>query len=414
MNYILDMGIKSKKASRELIKLGADKKNEILKKMADAILENREYIKIENEKDLVAGKERGLSSAFIDRLTLTDSRIDGMADGVRIVASLPDPVGEVLEGFVHPKGMEISKVRTPLGVIAMIYESRPNVTVDAAALCFKASNSIILRGGSDAINSNMALANVILKAGKEAGLPDGAIQLVDQTDRKYVNDLITLNSHVDVVIPRGGLGLKKAILANASVPVIETGAGLCHTYIDSISNTRMAVDIIINAKTQRPGVCNAMETLLVHKDKAPELLPELEKRLKEKNVEIRGDQEALSYIDGATLATDKDWETEYLDLCLSIKTVNSIDEAIDHINAYSTMHSEAIVTDLYENSERFLKEVDASAVYVNASTRFTDGGEFGFGGEIGISTQKLHARGPMGLRELTTFKYIIRGNGQIR
>ena len=414
MNYILDMGIKSKKASRELIKLGADKKNEILNKMADAILENREYIKIENEKDLIAGKERGLSSAFIDRLTLTDSRIDGMADGVRIVASLPDPVGEVLEGFVHPKGMEISKVRTPLGVIAMIYESRPNVTVDAAALCFKASNSIILRGGSDAINSNMALANVILKAGKEAGLPDGSIQLVEQTDRKYVNDLITLNSHVDVVIPRGGLGLKKAILANASVPVIETGAGLCHTYIDSISNTQMAVDIIINAKTQRPGVCNAMETLLVHKDKAPELLPELEKRLKEKNVEIRGDQETLNYIDGAVLATDKDWETEYLDLRLSIKTVNSLDEAIDHINAYSTMHSEAIVTDLYENSERFLKEVDASAVYVNASTRFTDGGEFGFGGEIGISTQKLHARGPMGLRELTTFKYIIRGNGQIR
>ena len=414
MNYILDMGIKSKKASRELVKLGADKKNEILNKMADAILESREYIKNENKKDLIAGKERGLSSAFIDRLTLTDARIDGMADGVRIVASLPDPVGEVLEGFVHPRGMEISKVRTPLGVIAMIYESRPNVTVDAAALCFKASNSIILRGGSDAINSNMALANVILKAGKEAGLPDGSIQLVEQTDRKYVNELITLNSHVDVIIPRGGLGLKKAILANASVPVIETGAGLCHTYIDSISNTQMAVDIIINAKTQRPGVCNAMETLLVHKAKAPELLPELEKKLKEKNVEIRGDQEALNYIDEAVLATDKDWETEYLDLCLSIKIVDSIDEAIDHINAYSTMHSEAIVTDLYENSERFLKEVDASAVYVNASTRFTDGGEFGFGGEIGISTQKLHARGPMGLKELTTFKYIIRGNGQIR
>ena len=414
MSYILDMGIKTKKASRELVKIGTKKKNEILNKMADAILEKREYIKSENQKDLIAGKERGLSSAFIDRLTLTDARIDGMADGVRTVASLPDPVGEVLEGFTHPNGMEISKVRTPLGVIAMIYESRPNVTVDAAALCFKASNSIILRGGSDAINSNMALAKVILDAGKKMGLPEGAIQLVEKIDRKYVNELITLNSHVDVIIPRGGLGLKKAIIENASVPVIETGAGLCHTYIDSVSNTDMAVDIIINAKTQRPGVCNAMETLLVHKDKAPELLPQLEKRLKEKNVEIRGDECSLEFIKNATLATDKDWETEYLDLCLSIRVVNSIDEAIDHINNYSTMHSEAIVTDLYENSERFLKEVDASAVYVNASTRFTDGGEFGFGGEIGISTQKLHARGPMGLKELTTFKYIIRGNGQIR
>lgn len=414
MSYILDMGIKAKKASRDLVKIGTKKKNEILNKMADAILEKKEYIKSENQKDLVAGKERGLSSAFIDRLTLTDARIDGMAEGVRTVASLPDPVGEVLEGFTHPNGMEISKVRTPLGVIAMIYESRPNVTVDAAALCFKASNSIILRGGSDAINSNMALAKVILDAGKEMGLPEGAIQLVEKIDRKYVNELITLNSHVDVIIPRGGLGLKKAIIENASVPVIETGAGLCHTYIDSVSNTDMAVDIIINAKTQRPGVCNAMETLLVHKDKAPELLPQLEKRLKEKNVEIRGDECSLEFIKNATLATDKDWETEYLDLCLSIRVVNSIDEAIDHINNYSTMHSEAIVTDLYENSERFLKEVDASAVYVNASTRFTDGGEFGFGGEIGISTQKLHARGPMGLKELTTFKYIIRGNGQIR
>lgn len=414
MSYILDMGIKAKKASRELVKIGTKKKNEILNKMADAILEKKEYIKSENQKDLVAGKERGLSSAFIDRLTLTDARIDGMAEGVRTVASLPDPVGEVLDGFTHPNGMEISKVRTPLGVIAMIYESRPNVTVDAAALCFKASNSIILRGGSDAINSNMALAKVILDAGKEMGLPEGAIQLVEKIDRKYVNELITLNSHVDVIIPRGGLGLKKAIIENASVPVIETGAGLCHTYIDSVSNTDMAVDIIINAKTQRPGVCNAMETLLVHKDKAPELLPQLEKRLKEKNVEIRGDECSLEFIKNATLATDKDWETEYLDLCLSIRVVNSIDEAIDHINNYSTMHSEAIVTDLYENSERFLKEVDASAVYVNASTRFTDGGEFGFGGEIGISTQKLHARGPMGLKELTTFKYIIRGNGQIR
>ncbi len=414
MSYILDMGTKAKKASRELVKIGTKKKNEILNKMADAILEKREYIKSENQKDLAAGKERGLSSAFIDRLTLTDARINGMADGVRTVASLPDPIGEVLEGFTHPNGMEISKIRTPLGVIAMIYESRPNVTVDAAALCFKASNSIILRGGSDAINSNMALAKVILDAGKKVGLPEGAIQLVEKTDRKYVNELITLNSHVDVIIPRGGLGLKKAIIENASVPVIETGAGLCHTYIDSVSNTDMAVNIIINAKTQRPGVCNAMETLLVHKDKAPELLPQLEKRLKEKNVEIRGDECSLEFIKNATLATDKDWETEYLDLCLSIRVVNSIDEAIDHINKYSTMHSEAIVTELYENSERFLKEVDASAVYVNASTRFTDGGEFGFGGEIGISTQKLHARGPMGLKELTTFKYTIRGNGQIR
>jgi len=413
-NYMNNMGNLAKKASRQLLKMDTTTKNKILNEMAKALLENIEFIKSENKKDLINGKERGLTSAFIDRLTLSEDRIRGMAEGIQTIINLKDPVGEILSGFKHENGMEISQIRVPLGVIGMIFESRPNVTVDAAVLSLKSGNSIILRGGSDAIHSNMALAKVIIEAGTKVGLPLGAIQLVENTDRNLVTELITLNKYIDVIIPRGGKSLKKAILKNATVPVIETGAGLCHTFVDSHMDLNMAIDIIINAKTSRPGVCNAMETLLVHKDSINVLLPILGEKLTNLGVEIRADERAIKYLSNATLATVEDWNTEYLDLILSIKTVDSIEEAISHIDKYSTKHSEAIISNDYKNTQKFLKEVDSAAVYINASTRFTDGGAFGFGGEIGISTQKLHARGPMGIKELTSVKYIIRGNGQIR
>jgi len=413
-NYMNNMGELAKKASRQLLKMDTTTKNKILNEMAKALLENIEFIKEENRKDLMKGKERGLTSAFIDRLTLSEDRIRGMAKGIQTIINLKDPVGEILSGFKHENGMEISQIRVPLGVIGMIFESRPNVTVDAAVLSLKSGNSIILRGGSDAIHSNMALAKVIIEAGTKVGLPLGAIQLVENIDRNLVTELITMNKFIDVIIPRGGKGLKKAILKKATVPVIETGAGLCHTFVDSHMDLNMAIDIIINAKTSRPGVCNAMETLLVHKDSINVLLPILGEKLTNLGVEIRADERAIKYLSNATLATVEDWNTEYLDLILSIKTVDSIEEAISHIDKYSTKHSEAIISNDYKNTQKFLKEVDSAAVYINASTRFTDGGAFGFGGEIGISTQKLHARGPMGIKELTSVKYIIRGNGQIR
>ena len=413
-NYMNNMGELAKKASRQLLKMDTTTKNKILNEMAKALLENIEFIKEENRKDLMKGKERGLTSAFIDRLTLSEDRIRGMAKGIQTIINLKDPVGEILSGFKHENGMEISQIRVPLGVIGMIFESRPNVTVDAAVLSLKSGNSIILRGGSDAIHSNMALAKVIIEAGTKVGLPLGAIQLVENTDRNLVTELITMNKFIDVIIPRGGKSLKKAILKKATVPVIETGAGLCHTFVDSHMDLNMAIDIIINAKTSRPGVCNAMETLLVHKDSINVLLPILGEKLTNLGVEIRADERAIKYLSNATLATVEDWNTEYLDLILSIKTVDSIEEAISHIDKYSTKHSEAIISNDYKNTQKFLKEVDSAAVYINASTRFTDGGAFGFGGEIGISTQKLHARGPMGIKELTSVKYIIRGNGQIR
>ncbi len=413
MDYILDLAKRAKKASKELNKLDTRVKNEILRKICDSLDKNREIIKRENEKDLVNGREKGLTNAFLDRLTLTDTRIDGMIQALEEIANFSDPIGEIVEGFRHENNMEIKKVRVPLGVIGMIYESRPNVTVDAGALCFKSGNAIILRGGSDAINSNKILADLIRKILAEYNIVD-AVQLVENLDRQVVNDLVTLTEYVDVIIPRGGRGLKKAIMANATVPVIETGAGLCHTYIDEFANLSKAVEIAVNAKTHRPGVCNSMETLLVHKSIAKEFLPIVYKRLNEKNVEVRVCKESIKYIPEALLATEEDWDTEYLELTLSIKIVGGVEEAIEHINKHSTKHSEAIITENIENSKLFTRDVDSACVYVNASTRFTDGGEFGFGGEIGISTQKLHVRGPMGLRALTSEKYIIEGNGQIR
>ena len=412
--YMNNMGITAKKASRELLQMDTTAKNNILEEMARELINNMEFIRSENEKDLIKGREKGLTPAFIDRLTLTEERIYGMAQGIRTIMGLDDPIGETLSGFRHENGMEISQIRVPLGVIGMIFESRPNVTVDAAVLSLKSGNSIILRGGSDALCSNMALAKVITRAGQKFGLPKGAVQLIENTDRNCVDELITMNNFIDVIIPRGGKGLKQTILAKASVPVIETGAGLCHTYVDSSADLKMAIDIIINAKTSRPGVCNAMETLLVHSDSISKLLPSLGEKLGDLGVEIRADERSIKYLANAIPATDSDWNTEYLDLILSIKTVDSIDEAIEHIDTYSTKHSEAIISENYKNTQKFLREVDSAAVYINASTRFTDGGAFGFGGEIGISTQKLHARGPMGIKELTSVKYIIRGDGQIR
>jgi len=413
MDYILDMAEKARLASKTLGIMRGKDKNRILTAMGEKLRASHEYIIEENKKDLDAGREKGLSEAFIDRLTLTPERIEGMAAGLIKMAEFTDPVGESIRGWTLENGLKIEEVRVPIGVIAMIFESRPNVTVDAAGLCLKSGNAIILRGGSDAINSNRALARLIIEAGVEAGMPKGAIQLVEKTDRALVGELLSLHHLIDAVVPRGGRGLKKAITENSKIPVIETGAGICHLYIDREADKRMAIDILVNAKTQRPGVCNAVETLLIHVDRM-DMLGEIEAELTERQVELRVDERGSEYTVGAERAIEEDWDTEYLAPILSIKVVEDIDEAIDHINRYGTGHSESIVTNSVINSEKFLREVDAACVYVNASTRFTDGGEFGFGGEIGISTQKLHARGPMGVRELTTGKYIIRGSGQIR
>jgi len=413
-NYIVNIGRRAKDASRIMVTLSTDMKNNALLHMAEALIDSKETIIEANMKDMESGKKNDLSVAMLDRLMIDEQRIENMAQGLKEVATLQDPIGEGIKRWKRPNDLDISMVRVPLGVIGMIYESRPNVTVDAAALCLKAGNSIILRGGTEAINTNMALAKVIIKAATLGGLPEGCIQLIDMVDRELVNKLVKLNDYVDVIIPRGGKGLKKAIIANATVPVIETGAGVCHIYVDSETDLSMAEEIIVNAKTQRPGVCNAVETVLVHKDIASEFLPKLSKILYELGVEIRICEKGIKIISGAKGAIDDDWATEYKDLILSIKVVESMEEAIDHIFKYGTKHSEAIITTNYRNSQRFLKEVDASCVYVNASTRFTDGAEFGFGAEIGISNQKLHARGPMGLEQLTTTKYLIYGDGQIR
>ena len=417
-DYILELGKKAKEASKKLAIIDTNTKNAVLTAVAKALIEKRELIKAENKKDLEYGKEKGISSALLDRLELTDSRIDGMAKSLIEIANFKDPVGEILEGWKHPDGMQILKQRVPLGVIGMIFESRPNVTIDSAGLALKSSNAIILRGGSDAINSNKVLKNIFMEEGKKQGLPDGAVQLIENTDREIVKDFIRLNKYIDVIIPRGGKGLKNFIIGNATVPVIETGAGLCHIFVDESADIKKAIPIIENAKTQRCSTCNTIETLLVHENAAEELLPELSRVLAGDKVELRADEKAFEIIkkSGTEVkkATEEDWETEYLELILSIKTVKDIEEAITHIDKYSTQHSEAILTENLENAEKFINEVDSAAVYINASTRFTDGGEFGYGGEIGISTQKLHSRGPMGIRELTTIKYIIRGNGQIR
>ena len=416
--YIVELGKKAKEASKKLMIIDTNTKNAVLTAVSKALIEKKELIKAENKKDLEYGKEKGISSALLDRLELTDSRIDGMAKSLIEIANFKDPVGEILEGWKHPDGMQILKQRVPLGVIGMIFESRPNVTIDSAGLALKSSNAIILRGGSDAINSNKVLKNIFMEEGKKYGLPDGAVQLIENTDREIVTDFIRLNKYIDVIIPRGGKGLKNFIIGNATVPVIETGAGLCHIFVDESADIEKAVPIIENAKTQRCSTCNTIETLLVHENAAEKLLPELSRVLISDKVELRADEKAFDIIKKSGMevkkATEEDWETEYLDLILSVKTVKNIEEAINHIDKYSTQHSEAILTENLENAEKFINEVDSAAVYINTSTRFTDGGEFGYGGEIGISTQKLHSRGPMGIRELTTIKYIIRGNGQIR
>ncbi|PRR81374.1 glutamate-5-semialdehyde dehydrogenase [Clostridium luticellarii] len=413
-DYIVRKAEKASLAARILSNVGTEEKNKALLSMARQLKKSEDNILRANEVDLKNAKKSGKNSAFIDRLSLDEKRINSMSEGLEKVASLPDPIGEGIKTWKRPNGLSIEKIRVPLGTIGIIYEARPNVTVDASALCLKSGNSVILRGGKEAINSNSTIYNVINKAAVESGLPEGSMEFIDVTERDAVEVLMKLNEFVDVLIPRGGRGLIKSVVKNSTVPVIETGAGNCHVYVDAQADLDMAEKIVVNAKAQRPAVCNAMETLLVHKDIAEKFLPHLGNTLKKLNVEIRGCSKTQKLIPDIKLASEEDYETEFLDLVLAVKVVDSIDEAIDHIYKYGTKHSESIITDNYTSSQKFLKEVDAAAVYVNASTRFTDGGEFGFGAEIGISTQKLHARGPMGLNELTTTKYMIYGNGQTR
>lgn len=407
------MGNLALASSRKLIKLSTKKKNTILLAMADELDRVRETIKTENAKDLAAAEENGLTKAMIDRLTLSDARIDGMIQGIRDVAELKDPVGKRLWKRTRPNGLIIEKKRVPLGVVCIIFESRPNVTADAAVLCFKSSNAVILRGGKEAFYSNTAIAKALQIGGESAGLPKGAIQLVDTIDREAVRMLVQLNECVDVVIPRGGESLINAVVNNATVPVLKHYKGICNLYIDASADLSKAIAITENAKCQRPGVCNAIETVLVHKDIADTFLPELSAMAKNHDVELRGCKKTQAVID-CTPATEADWSEEYLDLILAVRVVNNVRAAIEHINKYGSHHSDAIVTDDKRSSNKFLKEVDSSSVYVNASTRFTDGAEFGMGAEMGISTDKLHARGPMGLEELTSYKYAITGTGQIR
>ena len=408
------LGIQAKQAERELLKLNATKKNECLQAVAEGLIAAREDILKANAEDVRIAREKGMKESLIDRLALTESRIASMAEGLISLISLEDPIGEILEAKIRPNGLEIGKKRVPLGVIGIIYESRPNVTADAFGLCFKTSNAVILKGGSDAIHSNKAIVKVIRKMLSDNGVTPDAIQLVEDTSRETAKKLMQMNRYLDVLIPRGGAGLIRTVVESSTVPVIETGTGNCHIYVDATADIDMAVNIIDNAKTQRTGVCNACESLVIHKDIADKIIPAVCERLFKKNVEIRGDEHCCRLNSQIIPATDEDWGQEYLDYILSAKIVDSIDDAIDHINRYNTKHSEAILTKDYDNARRFLEEIDAAAVYVNASTRFTDGFEFGFGAEIGISTQKLHARGPMGLKELTTTKYIIYGNGQVR
>ncbi|WP_026881834.1 glutamate-5-semialdehyde dehydrogenase [Clostridium akagii] len=412
--YIIAKAKNAKLAARTLATCSTSIKNKALINMADALTSNISSILMANKKDIAATEKDGKNKAFIDRLSLNSGRINAMADGLIAVSALPDPIGEGTKMWNTADELTIDKIKVPLGTIGIIYEARPNVTVDAAALCIKSGNSVILRGGSEAINSNLEIYNTIYKAAIDSGLPEGCIEFVDNTNRKIVDILMKLNQYVDVLIPRGGASLIKNVVNNSTVPVIETGVGNCHVYVDNGADTEMAENIVINAKTQRPAVCNAMETLLVHKDIAKSFLPHLGETLKSLGVEIRGCSETQKFIPNIIPATEDDYETEFLDLIIAIRIVDSIDAAMDHIYKYGTKHSEAIITNNYSNSRRFLKEVDAAAVYVNASTRFTDGSEFGFGAEIGISTQKLHARGPMGLNELTTTKYIVYGQGQVR
>ena len=411
---LVQLGKRAKDAEAALRTISTDKKNQVLAAVADHLVKNSEALLKANEEDVKNGKANHMPEGLVDRLLLTRERIEGMADGLRQLVDLEDPVGEVIGMKKRPNGLLIGQKRVPLGVIGIIYEARPNVTADAFGLCFKTGNVVILKGGSDAIHSNQAIVKCIRETLKAQGITEDAIQLIEDTSRETAGEFMKMNEYVDVLIPRGGKGLIRAVVNQSTIPVIETGTGNCHIYVDETADPEMAADIIMNAKTQRVGVCNACESLLVHDSMKEVLLPVLAERLREKHVEMRADQEALSLMPGAVPADEEDWGTEYQDYILSIKIVYSVEEAIAHINRYNTGHSEAIITNNYMHAQKFLDEVDAAAVYVNASTRFTDGCEFGYGAEIGISTQKLHARGPMGLLALTTTKYIIYGNGQIR
>ncbi|WP_124066485.1 glutamate-5-semialdehyde dehydrogenase [Clostridium sp. E02] len=411
---ILEMGKHAKEMTGIMGTLSSDKKNLGLKAAAASLLEGVGEILSANEVDVRGAMNNGMSPSLVDRLKLTKERIKAMAEGLLSVAALEDPVGEVVSMKVRPNGLTIGQKRVPMGVVGIIYEARPNVTADAFGLCFKSGNAVILKGGSDALESNKAIVKWIQMGLKDAGLPEYAIQLITDTSRKVTREFMRFRDYVDVLIPRGGAGLIKTVVENSTIPVIETGTGNCHIFVDESADFEMALDIILNAKTQRTGVCNACESLVIHRNIASKFLPLLKEKLSPKSVEIRADEESCAMVDGFIPATEEDWGKEYLDLILSLKLVTSIEEAITHINRYNTKHSEAIITSDYANAQKFLNEIEAAAVYVNASTRFTDGYEFGFGAEIGISTQKLHARGPMGLKELTTTKYIIYGSGQIR
>jgi glutamate-5-semialdehyde dehydrogenase len=412
---MLELGIRAVGASRALARLTARKKNSILQAMADELEERREVVKAANAVDVEAAKASGMTVALIDRLTLTDSRINAMAKDLREVSGLKDPVGGVISRWIRPNGLEIVKVRVPIGVVAMIYEARPNVTADAAGLCFKTSNAVILRGGKESMQSNLAIVEALRAGGLKKGMPEHAIQFVSTIDREAVRELVQLEGKVDVVIPRGGEGLIRAVVEQARVPVIKHYKGVCHTYVDASADLEMALKICENAKCQRPGVCNAMETLLVNSEIAKTFLPMVAELLgKEGGVELRGDEAARAIVPSMKAATEEDWYAEYLDLILAVRVVPSVKAAVDHINTYGSNHSDAIIANAPEAQKVFTQEVNSAAVYVNASTRFTDGGEFGMGAEIGISTDKLHARGPMGLEELTTYKYVVRGTGQVR
>lgn len=414
MKDLLEMGMLAKEASVETAKLSTPQKNSILLNAAQALLNNMDCVLSANKEDVEAALANGVKGAFIDRLTLNQSRIEGMASGLRQVAGLPDPIGEVLSMNTLDNGLIIGKKRVPMGVIGIIFEARPNVTADAFGLCLKAGSATILRGGKEALKTNMAIVEVFRNSLKKQGYPADIVQILEDTSRETATQMMQLNGYIDVLIPRGGSGLIKSVVKNSTIPVIETGTGNCHVFVDETAKLDDAINIVINAKTQRPGVCNACESLLVHESIADTFIPMVSKALMDKKVEIRGDKNFLEKVDGVVPATEEDWGTEYEDYIISARVVKNVDEAISLIRRYSTHHSECIVTENYTNAQKFLNEVDSACVYVNASTRFTDGEQFGFGAEIGISTQKLHARGPMGLKELTTTKYIIYGSGQVR
>lgn len=413
MKSMEQLGIAAKKAAAVLATVSSSKKNELLLLAADMLIENKDYLIAQNERDIENALNSGLSAALIDRLRLTEQRICDMAVGLREIAGETDPVGETVEGITRPNGIRISKVRVPLGVVGIIYEARPNVTADAFGICLKSGNAVILRGGKEAIFSNLAIMKVLKEAVSKAGLPEGTVDLVEDTTRASSTELMKLK-YLDLLIPRGGAALIRATVENATVPVIETGVGNCHAFVDETADISMAVNIVENAKCQRPSVCNALETLLIHKNIAEKALPKINEALLKHNTEVRGCDKTQAILKNAIPATEEDFKTEFLDYVLAVKVVDSLDDAMEHIRRYSTGHSECIITENYTNAERFVNELDSAALYVNASTRFTDGGQFGMGAEIGISTGKLHARGPMGIKDLTTVKFIVRGNGQIR